>query len=232
MRRVGVIALAIALGSGAAAAAYAAQSPKAVRASILEAATAQHSVHYVTREVVGNALLTLTGDVESADGIQDVGIKVGKQTAHLTIRVLDQTAYLQGDALGLQIQGLTKTQASKYAGQWISIPEGDKLYIGTAEDVTLGSALRVITPRGRLTATSRRYHGIRVVAVRGISGTGTKKELQVLAARAKGERLPLEEDEIAPGRSYIAHTVLSSWNEPVTVQAPGSSVPIATVRGS
>jgi hypothetical protein len=68
--------------------------------------------------------------------------------------------------------------------------------------------------------------------VRGTSGTGKKKLIQALATKAGGKRLPFEEDEFAAGESYISRTVLSKWNEPVQVQAPASSTPIATVRGS
>ncbi len=130
------------------------------------------------------------------------------------------------------LQGLTKAQASTYAGQWISIPKGDKDYGETAADVTLGSLLQLITPRGHLAAGSRKLQGKRVVAVIGISGKGKKKETRVLAARPRGNRLlPVEEDEVASGREYIAHTVPGRWNESVQVQVPSSSVPISTVRG-
>jgi hypothetical protein len=232
MRRVGAFLFVVAVAAGTAAIALAAQSPKQLRASIVGAAKAQHSVHYVAKQIVGNSLTTLTGDVESGDGIQHVKIELGKKTGHLTIYVLGQTAYLEGDALGLQIQGLTKAQATKYAGQWISIPKGDKFYGPTAADVTLGSAIQIITPHGRLSRFKAKQHGTRVIGVRGTSGTGKKKLLQVLAAKARGKRLPLEEDEVAPGQEYISRTVFSKWNEPVQVQAPASSTPISTVRQS
>jgi hypothetical protein len=162
----------------------------------------------------------------SADQAQD------REEGHLAIVVSNQVAYEQGDVVGLEaIAGLTKTQASTYAGQWISIPKGDKDYGGAAADVTLGSVIQFMTPHGRLAVVARRLHGTRVIAVVGLSGKGKKKELQVLAARRGKNRLPVEEDETAPGLEYIAHTVFSRWNESVQVQVPSSSVPIATVRG-
>lgn len=231
MGRVGVLMLVVATAAVAAVAADAAQSPKALRASILAAAKAQHSVHYKTGEVVGNAVLTITADVAATEGTQHVNFKAGKQTGHITILVLDQTAYVEGDTNGLELlQGLTTSQATKYNGQWISIPKGDKSYNRTADAVTLGSFLHEITPRGRLSVSRAKLHGVRVIGVRAISGTGKKKKVQVLVARAHGKPLPLEEDELAPGRGYISHTPLSKWNESVQVQAPASSTPIATVR--
>ena len=143
----------MAVVAGTAVAAFAAVSPRALRASIIDAAKAQQSVHYVAKEISGNSVTTLTGDVEATDGVQHVSIKLGKKTAHFTIVVIDQTAYVQGDNLGLQLGlGLTKAQASTYAGQWISIPKGDKLYAGTAAFVTLGSVIQLITPHGHLAA--------------------------------------------------------------------------------
>lgn len=232
MRRMGLLVCVAAAAAVAVGVARAAQSPRAVRASIIDAARAQQSVHYKTEQVVGNARLTLVGDVEAADGTQHVSLKLGKKTGHLAIVVSAQTAYVQGDLLGLEaMQGLTKTQASTYAGQWIAIPKGDKDYGQTAADVTLGSLIQLSTPRGHLAAGSKKLHGERVVAVVGVSGKGKKKELKVLAARPKGTRLPIEEDEVEPGQEYIAHTVFGRWNESVQVQAPTSSVPISTVRG-
>jgi hypothetical protein len=230
--RVGVLMLVLSVAVVTAAVASAAQSPRALRASILGAAKAQHSVHYVTREVDGNALLKISADVAADDGRQHVSFKAGKQTGQITILVLDDTTYVTGDTSGLELlQGLTASQASKYAGQWISIPKGDKSYSRTAAAVTLGSFLQEITPHGRLAAFKGKLHGTRVIGVRGTSGTKTKKRLQALVARARGKPLPLEEDEFAPAREYISHTGMTKWNESVQVQAPSSSTPISTVRG-
>jgi hypothetical protein len=231
VRRAALFLVVCGVAGGAAAVAYATQSPKALRASILAAAKAQSSVHYTTHEVVGNTALALTADVAAADGRQHVSFKAGKTTGHITILVLDQTAYVQGDMNGLGVVlGLTRAQATTYAGQWISIPKGDKDYGKTAAAVTLGSFLQSITPHGRLSSFKARSHGTRVIGVRARSGKGKKKEVQVLAARAHGKRLPLEEDELSSGQEYISHTALSKWNEQVQVQAPANAVPISTVR--
>jgi len=96
----------------------------------------------------------------------------------------------------------------------------------------MGSIVHELAVRGRLFLISGKLHGIRVVGVRGVSGSGTKKMVEVLFARAHGKRLPLEEDTVAPGKHAIGHTAFSKWNEPVTVKAPASSTPIAAVRAS
>jgi hypothetical protein len=87
VRRVALLLLAAIAAAGVVTAASATESPRAVRASILAAANAQHSIRYVTREVVGNTLLTFTGDIAAADGRQHVTFKAGKQTGQITIVV-------------------------------------------------------------------------------------------------------------------------------------------------
>lgn len=232
MRRVGTLALVSAVAVGAAATAFAALSPKALRASILTAARSQKSVHWVQRNVFGSALLTFTTDAAATEGIQHATLKVGKTTAHLTILVVDQTAYVQGDARALQdLQGLTKAQATQYAGQWISVPKGDQDFSGTAAAVTLPSLVNLLAPHGKLATFSGKLRGKKVIGVRATSGTGKKKELDVLVAPAHGKPLPLEDDIFVPRQASISRMVLSRWNESVTVQAPSSSTPIATVRG-
>ena len=178
-------------------------------------------------------VVTTGADVTRTAGKQHVTFQVGKKKSHVQIVVTGQIAYVEGDVTGLELNlGLKSAQATKYAGRWISIPKGDKLYAPIAQADTLGSLIQVITPHGRLTSASAKLHGVRVIGVRGVAGTGKKKTVQILVAHASGKPLPLEEDELAPGQNYIGHTTLSKWNEPVDVSAPTSSTPIAAVRGA
>jgi hypothetical protein len=228
----GVLAIVAAVLAGGAAVALAAQSPRALRNSIVAAARGERSVHWQADDIVGSARLTSGADVNANEGVQHVTFYLGKTRAHITIRVIDHTAYVKGDALGLRLNlNLTSTQASKYAGQWISIPKTDRLYAGTAQADTLGSLITSIVPHGRLKAFSAKVRGLRVVGVRSVHGKGKKKTLQILDAKARGKRLPIEEDELTPGMKVISHTALSRWNEPVHVTAPAQAVPISTVRG-
>jgi hypothetical protein len=232
MRRMGVLTIVVAVLAGGTAVALAAQSPRALRDSILAAARGEHSVHWEGDDIIGGARLSTGADVNASEGVQQLTLYLGKTKAHVTIRVIDRTAYVKGDALGLRLNlNLTSAQASKYAGQWISIPKTDKLYAGTAQADTLGSLISSIAPHGRLKAFSAKVRGLRVIGVRSVHGKGKKKTLQILGARARGRRLPIEEDEVTPGMNTISHTALSRWNEPVHVTAPAQAVPIATVRG-
>lgn len=233
MRRIVTLAFVTAALVASAAAALASQSPKAVRASIVAAARAQRSVHWSATEVIGAVAYTTGTDAAKTEGAQHITFAVGKQKAHARIIVTGGFAYVRGDALGLRLNlGLTQAQAGKYAGRWISIPKFDAAYASTAEGDTMASVVHDLTPRGRLSLDTGKVHGVRVIGVRGVSGSGKKKVAEVVIARAHGKRLPLEEDIFAPGKNAIGHTTFSKWNETVTVTAPTSSTPIATVRAS
>jgi hypothetical protein len=219
----------LALGT---AVALAAQSPRAVRNEIVAAARGEHSVHWEQSSSVGGARLSSGADVTTNEGVQQVTFHIGKATGHVTIQVVDHTAYVRGDETGLELNlGLTRNKAAAYAGKWISIPKADKLYARTAQADTLGSLIASIVPHGRLRAFSAKVHGLRVFGLRAVHGKGKKKTLQILEARAHGKPLPIEEDEVTPGMNAISRTALSRWNEPVHVTAPTHAVPISTVRG-
>ena len=233
MRRIVTLVLVAAVLVATAAVALATQSPKTLSASIVAAARAQRSVHWSSTEVIGVVALTTGTDATTTGGVQQVNFHVGTKRAHVRLIVKGGVAYVRGDALGLQLNlSLTKAQATTYAGRWISIPRGDKAYASTAAGDTMGSVADELAPHGQLSLVSTKLHGVRVIGVRGVAGTGKKKKEEVLVTHAHGKRLPLEEDVVAPGENFISHTTFGKWNETVTVTAPASSTPIATVRAS
>lgn len=234
MRRLATLAFVIAVAIVAAALAFAAQSPHALRAAILAAGRAQTAVHWVQKARDPGSQLTLTSDVSKHVGTQKLTLKAGNHTAHLTIKLLVDTAYVEGDVPGLVVlQGLTPTQAQKYANQWISVPKDDKDFSHMAAGLTVSSILEGLIPGTHLTSVSRKRHGKQVVGVRAVSGKGKKKVIFVLYAPATGKPLPLELDESAPAHAGVSDkTTFSKWNESLTVNAPDSSTPITTVRKS
>jgi hypothetical protein len=209
-----------------------AATPRHVRASILAAARSEHSLHWTEHEVLGKALIESSADVNLSSGTQVVETKLGQQSGRVGIVLVSRTAYVEGDAFGLQANlGLTQAQATKYAGRWISIPKGDAVYAQTASGLTLGSIVRGMTPSGKLTLYRKTVRGTRIVVVEATSGTGTKESLESLAAHARGKPLPIEAAAIIPSRQALTHIYFSKWNEPVTVHPPPHSTPIARVRG-
>lgn len=233
MRRIAIVVLVSAGLATTAAVALASTSPKALRASIVAAVRAQRSVHWSATEVIGPVAITTGTDAARTGGVQHVTLAVGTLRAHARIIVTGGVAYVRGDALGLQMNlGVTAAQGKKYAGRWISIPKFDSSYTETAAGDTMGSIVHELAVRGRLSLLHGKLRGMRVIGVRGISGSGTKQTVEVVFTRAHGKRLPIEEDTLAPGKHAIGHTAFSKWNETVKVQAPASSTPIAAVRAS
>jgi hypothetical protein len=125
VRRSAIVLLAVLAVAGTASVAYATLSAKALRASILATARAQSSVHYVSHDHYRHARFPFTGDVGASEGRQVAKLH-SKETGTVTVLVVDDPAYVQGDVNGLEIMaGLTAAEATQYAGQWISIPKGD-----------------------------------------------------------------------------------------------------------
>ncbi len=122
----------------------------------------------------------------------------------------------------LQRGGLDRPQARKYAGRWISIPEGDKAYAPDAAGVTMRPLVRSLAPQGNLSIRSGTLHGKPVVDVHGATGKGKQRWIFDLHAPANGKKLPLES---------LDRFVLSKWDERLNLTAAAKSVPISTVRG-
>ena len=224
MRRIVSLVLVSAAAVGTAAVALASSSPKAVRASIVVAALAQKSVHW-TSTSNGHGTVTRTADVNADSGTEQATF----DGAAVQIRLVDDTAYVQGDVVGLQLSlYLTQAQATQYAGQWISIPKGDELYAQTADGLTLASIVHDATPQGKLKLVSTKAHGTRLLVVRGRRGKQIGLTRSSLAAHASGTLLPVTFSN--GGVDHSLRGLFSKWNEPGSVQAPSSSTPIATVR--
>ena len=200
---------------------------------MLSAARAKHSVHWKQTDRYPDSVFTMVSNAGATEGRQTLTLKVGKRVGRLTVELVDDTVYMEGDEPGLEmIEELTPSQAQAYDGQWISIPKGDQDYAWAASALTLSSLVRSIAPRGTLHVVTRKIHRRSAVGVQGTYGKGKKRETDVLYARARGKKLPLEQLESVPGQHFSARVVLSKWNETVTVTAPATSVPIATVRQS
>jgi hypothetical protein len=175
----------------------------------------------------------MVSNAGATEGRQKLTLKAGKHVGHLTVELVDNTVYMEGDEQGLvMIEELTPSQAQAYEGQWISIPKGDQDYAWASSALTVSSLVRNIAPRGILHVVTGKRHGRSVAGVQGTYGKGKNRETDLLYARRRGKKLPLEQLESVPRQHFSARVVMSKWNEKVTVTAPDESVPIATVRQS
>jgi hypothetical protein len=211
-------------------------SPTGVVASIVAATVAQKSVHVTetySADLVGTATYTIDATRDSAsERVEYDG------TTH--IRLVNGTVYLQGAARSLAFclpnacLGLTKAQARHYAGRWISIAKGDKLYHRLAHGLTLASIAHDLTAEQgfHLKVLRKKSHGRRLLEVRGTTRRDTVGAYE-LKARATGTPLPLAFSVDPVGALMVFDRGrFSTWNEPVQVTAPKDAVPIATVRRS
>jgi hypothetical protein len=203
----------------------AAVSPLAVRAAILKAASAKHSVHYVTLSAKPGARMTMVSDVAADRGIQRVTFSLSGRTGHATTLVVKSTVYIRGDAFALHAyMRFPTTFASRYAGRWLSIPRTSPVYRPAAIDVTFASFISDALPRHHLAVVRGMVGGRKLIGLRGTAPEGGSLTLYVPTS---GSLLPIEGKEIVRGAHHATSRVsMSRWNEPVRVHAPAGAIPL------
>jgi len=199
-------------------------SPKAVLASIVAAALAQNSVHWTESfpgAGIGYPPVRWSSDVTTDSGMQRVAISGG---GTVRARLVNQVVYVRGNPMGLEYElNLWNSQRAKqYAGRWISIPKGDQLYAQTADGLTVASIVHDATPEGTLKVVRNASHWTRLLVVSRISRAS-------LSEGATGASVPVD-FTLTPGLLGSPSGNFGRWNEPVHVQPPATSTPIATVR--
>lgn len=206
-----------------------AQTPVQLRASIVAAASSQHSVHYVSASTSATVSVTIACDAGSSSGIQQITFRKGKTTGHVTVVVVGRTAYLRGDAFTLaDFIGIKTAGAKKYANTWIVVPSSHPAFAPIAAAVTLVSAIDELGAKtGTLTRTAARLGGKSVVGVRSVAKVNGVSVTDTLLAQDAKLRLPVQ--ELVTHSGFRATNTFSRWNEPVSVKKPGKAVPIATV---
>lgn len=211
-------------------------------ASIVAGALAQKSTRY-TETVVWDLLggIRYVADVNADSGRERA---VSYDGSKAEIRFVDCTVYVKGNraalmgGLGVPAPiagfavpplGLNRAQASHYAGHWISIPRGNPLYATMADGLTLASLVHVVMPPpGNLKLVRRKSRGTRLVDVVS-KESGSFGGDSGLTAQARGRHLPLATFNFIGNGNGDGGT-FTRWNEPLSVQAPADSTPIATAR--
>ena len=222
-----------ALAAVATAVAFAARSPQQWHTAMLHAAAAKHSVHYVSSSSAPNVSIRLVSDVAKGRGFQRITVTKHGQTGPASVRVVGGTAYIRGNTFTLHnFFPFTQAQAARYAGKWISIPSTSGAYSAVAADATFASFLADLLPSKHLMLVRATIAGRKSVGIRGVVRQAGLKLVETVYAPARGTPLPFEEKAVASGHPGTSRTRMSKWNEPVKVQAPAHSVPIATVLGS
>lgn len=199
---------------------------------MLAAASARHSVHYVSTSSARGHFIRIVSDVGAGRGIQRITVTSGGHSGPATVLVVGGSAYIQGNAFTLSNYfPFTQAQAARYAGQWISIPSTSGAYAAVAADATFSSFLSDLLPGKHLSVVRATVAGRRSVGVRGPVRQGGLRLVETVYAPARGTPLPFEEKAVAARVGGTSLTRMSRWNESVRLAAPANAVPITTVVG-
>jgi hypothetical protein len=213
--------------------------PTAVDASIVAAALKQKSVHWT--EVDAGCPIRRSSDVEAHSGTEHVTFYCSaspRPKGEAQIVLVDHVVYVRGDPGGLGYTlHLTYAKARKYAARWISIPKGSGPYSRMADGLTLASIVHNDDPArlGMLTVERKQSRETELLGVVGSNSVCTPPDphcgpTATLTARANGDRLPVTFTSSGCAGCVFTDT-FSKWNEPVRIQVPARSMPVATVCG-
>jgi hypothetical protein len=221
-------AAAVAVGAGAAAASDSGASAATLYKDAV-ATTHAWSVHYASNSTESKQTLVESGDAGPASGSQTVRLGTGT----ISILVIGGITYLQGNSDGLEsLAGLSSSQATEAAGQWIEFSTDNSAFSPVVAGVRSQDLAKELALKGPLTLGRRRtLDGYAVDAIDGTQTSGKKSEHVVLYVRAQGSHLPVEEDSVnAEGdRTTAEHIVYSEWGEQVRPEAPKATISIGRV---
>ena len=193
------------------------------------ASTHAWSVHYASDSTESKQTLVESGDSGPASGSQTVRMGTGT----ISILVIGGITYLQGNPDGLEgLAGLSSSQATEAAGQWIEFSTDNSAFSPVVAGVRSQDLTKELALKGPLSLGRRRtLDGYAVDAIDGTQALGKKTQHVVLYVRAQGSHVPVEEDSVnAKGDHTTAeHIVYSKWGEQVRPEAPKATISIGPV---
>jgi len=213
-------------------AAVASVSPSSELRAVIAAANAEDFVH-VTSSARLNASLrvTITGTVGTSSGTQTIDYDLDGNAHLVTVVLLDQVAYIKGDATVLQkYMGLKATEARRVAGKWFKMLSTVPDYTAVSGGLTVSSVVNEFNMSGAITALAdRKLDGSPVIALSGnsVASALTGPSLpETLYASTNGKPLPIEVTQTQSGRT--ATITFADWNTAVRVAAPSTTLVFAS----
>lgn len=215
--------------------------PSQVLASSGAAAKGQPSFHYVATASQAGLSVTIHGDVARTQGTQTIVATIDGTVGHVTVSLVEGSAYFRGDEAGLQhFMQLSPALAAEYTNQWISLSKNDPGYAAIAAGLTTASALGQVEigkPLSLRGATTKM--GQQVLTIAGTDrGTpnGATKPVTIpvrLYVKASGAPLPVlySATWVADKHPQVQTVSFSRWKEPVHVTAPPNPVPMTSLGG-
>jgi hypothetical protein len=219
-------------------------SPSQVLAASKSAADAELSLHYssTTKVPAQSVTVTITGDVSAAEGQQTIVANINGQVGHVSVDLVDGSAYFRGDEPGLaNFMGLPLALSSQYANKWISLSSSDSGYSTVAAGLTTASVLgeiaisRPLSLKGNPEVLGHRAIGLGGTASAAVPGSTKKVAIPVrLYVQARGKALPVlyTKSPTVNKKKESLSVAFGDWNEHVSVTAPVGATPISALGAS
>jgi hypothetical protein len=205
------------------AASQGASAPDDQLAAARKAVAAQRSLHYTDRTVDSDGRADVVADVGTTRGIQRISFVWGTKKGHVTLVVVGKTAYVRGDAVGLNTYMRFRARPSeKYAGVWLRIPSTQRGYSWVADDTTVPSLVDRFDLLPPFRERELKVGGRRAIRIFGQNVTGYDAWISMLAS---GVPLPIEKR--LTDTNFKEIELFSRWNEELHVHAPPHSVALA-----
>jgi hypothetical protein len=183
-------------------------------------------------------VITVVGTVNNSGGWQLITQELNGEVGHITVELLDGTAYFKGDAGGLErYMGLSSSAASAHADHWISVTTSDGgAYTQASAALTVSSALSnvEISPPFESTADINRAGDIEIWGRIGKLPSGYTSQQAVITIADRGHGLPLSYRAATATSSERITTsfTCSAWGAPVKLPAiPATAVPYQSLAG-
>ena len=153
-------------------------------------------VHFSSTAKQSGATLAVTGDAGTTSGAQTLVVKNKNVTERMTARVVGSTGYVNGnDAALLDVIGLTKAEATKYAGKWLSFPTSNTGLAELVGGLLSSQVAKELEIGGPYTfGKSATVAGQKATAILGSVATESGTKVPVLLyVPASGAPLPIQE---------------------------------------
>jgi hypothetical protein len=190
-------------------------------------AVGSKGVHFSSVAKQNGATLTVTGDAGSTSGAQTLVVKNKNVTERMTAKVVGSTGYVNGNQAALaDVIGLTKAEAKKYAGKWLSFPTSNTSLAELVGGLLSSEVSKELEVSGPYTfGKSATVAGQQATGILGSVATESGSKVPVMVyVPASGSPLPIQEVTNAGnagGASAIHGTVtFSNWGEDKPQSAP------------
>jgi hypothetical protein len=223
-------------------------SPAEANSKVFAAALASGSVHYesVASGTSGGTSVRVTqsGDAGRGEGVQYMTSSEGDSE----VVVIGSKAYMRADATMLEnLFGYNVGEAAPYVNRWIAFSQSDPLYGAVSGGVTIGSIWGdpsespsdqlpqhpdSVSDLSTLSGIPQQSVGY---SLHGTSQAASYSGTEMIAFSANEPHLPSLLTEHLSGTTKQGSSTesdrvtFSQWGEPVTVQAPSTSVPYSTL---